>query len=248
MTAVLFDLDGTLTDPGDGVERSLRYALTSIGRSLPTTFDRSQAIGPPLHEVLGRLIDGASEQTIEAAVRGYRDRYDSRGWRENRVYPGVRELLRGIRELAWHAYLATSKPDPIAVHILAHFELAPYFAGIYGSGTGRNSGKADLVDRLLRQESIAPSDAVFVGDRSYDIRGARACGLDSIGVTYGYGSRRELESAGATRICGDPASVLALLQSRRAAIWPSKIARSAGRTATASPTLTSSGTRPSSSK
>ena len=216
MTAVLLDLDGTLTDPGEGIERSLRYGLTFIGRDLPANFERSQAIGPPLHEVLGRLIDGASEAMIDEAVRGFRERYDTKGWRENRVYPGVRELLRGIRALSWRAYLATSKRQPIAARILEHFELAPYFAGIYGSGGVRDSGKAELVNRVLQRESIAPAEAVFVGDRLYDIRGARACGIDSIGVTYGYGSRQELEGAGATQICDDPASVLALLQSRRA--------------------------------
>jgi phosphoglycolate phosphatase len=213
MAAILLDLDGTLTDPGLGIERCLRHALSALGRE-PPHIDLARAVGPPLREVLGPWLAGAPEETIDEAIRLYRQRYATCGWVENTVYPGVRDLLEGIRARGWRATVVTSKLEPIAVRIVEHFALAPYLTGVYGTRPGELGAKPDLIARVLACEAIDPAEAVVVGDRLHDVRGARACGVDAIGVTYGYGSRDELEREGASWICESPASVLRVLESR----------------------------------
>ena len=213
MAAILLDLDGTLTDPGLGIERCLRHALSALGRE-PPHIDLTRAIGPPLRQVLGPWLAGAPEETIDEAIRLYRQRYATCGWLENAVYPGVLDLLKGIRARGWRATVVTSKLEPIAVRILEHFALAPYLTGVYGSRPGELGAKPDLIARVLECEAIDPAEAVVVGDRLHDVRGARACGVDAIGVSYGYGSREELEREGASWICDSPAAVLRVLESR----------------------------------
>ncbi len=213
MAAILLDLDGTLTDPGVGIERCLRHALSTLGRE-PRHIDLTRAIGPPLRQVLGPWLAGAPEETIDEAIRLYRRRYATCGWFENAVYPGVLDLLEGIRARGWRATVVTSKLEPIAVRVLEHFALAPYLTGVYGTRPGELGAKPDLIVRVLDCEGIDPAEAVVVGDRLHDVRGARACGVDAIGVPYGYGSREELEREGASWICDSPASVLRVLESR----------------------------------
>jgi phosphoglycolate phosphatase len=164
--------------------------------------------------VLGPWLAGAPEETIDEAIRLYRQRYATCGWVENTVYPGVLDLLEGIRARGWRATVVTSKLEPIAVRIVEHFALAPYLTGVYGTRPGELGAKPDLIARVLACEAIDPAEAVVVGDRLHDVRGARACGVDAIGVTYGYGSRDELEREGASWICESPASVLRVLESR----------------------------------
>ena len=213
MAAILLDLDGTLTDPGVGIERCLRHALSALGRE-PPHIDLARAVGPPLREVLGAWLTGAPEETLDEAIRLYRERYATCGWFENVVYPGVLDLLEGIRARGWRATVVTSKLEPIAARVLEHFGLAPYLTGVYGTRPGELGAKQDLIVRVLECEGIDPTAAVVVGDRLHDVRGARACGVDAIGVTYGYGSREELEREGASWICDSPASVLRVLESR----------------------------------
>ena len=213
MAAILLDLDGTLTDPGVGIERCLRHALSALGRE-PPHIDLARAVGPPLREVLGPWLAGAPEETLDEAIRLYRQRYATCGWFENTVYPGVLDLLEGIRARGWRATVVTSKLEPIAVRVVEHFALAPYLTGVYGSRPGELGAKPDLIARVLECEAIDPAEAVVVGDRLHDVRGARACGVDAIGVTYGYGSREELEREGATWICDSPPSILRVLESR----------------------------------
>jgi phosphoglycolate phosphatase len=210
MAAILLDLDGTLTDPGIGVERCLRHALSTLGCE-PPHIALARAVGPPLREVLGEWMAGAAEASVDEAIRLYRERYSEQGLYENAVYPGVVELLDGIRARGWRSYVVTSKLEVIAVRVLAHFGLAAYLAGVCGSRSGELGRKQDLVARVLRRESIPSDAAVVVGDRQHDVRGARACGLDAIGVTHGYGTREELERAGAAWICDSPPSVLRVL-------------------------------------
>ncbi len=213
MAAILLDLDGTLTDPGVGIERCLRHALSALGRE-PPHIDLTRAVGPPLRQVLGPWLAGAPEETIDEAIRLYRQRYSTCGWFENAVHPGVLDLLEGIRARGWRATVVTSKLEPIAVRVLEHFALAPSLTGVYGTRPGELGAKPDLIARVLECEAIDPAEAVVVGDRLHDVRGARACGVDTIGVTYGYGSREELEREGASWICDSPASVLRVLESR----------------------------------
>ena len=132
MPAILLDLDGTLTDPGVGIERCLRHALSALGRE-PPHIDLARAVGPPLREVLGAWLTGAPEETLDEAIRLYRERYATCGWFENVVYPGVLDLLEGIRARGWRATVVTSKLEPIAVRVLEHFALTPYLTGVYGT-------------------------------------------------------------------------------------------------------------------
>ena len=210
MAAILLDLDGTLTDPGLGIERCLRHALSAFGRE-PPHIDLGRAVGPPLREVLAPWLAGAPEETIDEAIRLYRQRYATCGWLENTVYPGVLDLLEGIRARGWRAAVVTSKLESIAVRVVEHFALAPYLTGVYGTRPGELGAKPDLIARALECEAIDPAEAVVVGDRLHDVRGARACGVDAIGVTYGYGSREELQRAGASWICDSPPSILRTL-------------------------------------
>jgi phosphoglycolate phosphatase len=211
--AVLLDLDGTLTDPGAGVERSLRHALAALGRE-PTRVDLARAVGPPLHEVLREYLPDAADAAVEEAVRLYRERYARVGLFENAVYPGVAELLEGIRGRGWRALVVTSKLESIAVRVIEHFGLSPSLAGVVGCRDGEPGRKEDLVARALRREALRRGAAVVVGDRRHDVHGARACGLAAVGVTYGYGTRDELERAGAAWICETPAAVMGALERR----------------------------------
>jgi phosphoglycolate phosphatase len=215
MAIVLFDLDGTLTDAREGIERCLRHALQPAGLTLASDSDLTRFIGPPLRESLAELLGHPGEEMIAEALRRYRERFEAKGMYENRVYPGIVEMLERIVALRWRAYVVTSKPAVYAERIVSHFRLADFFAGVYGSHLdGRLARKEELVKHVMGAEAIPPGEAVAVGDRSDDVRGARANGLDSIGVTYGYGGRQELENAGATWICDNPGSVLGVLRTR----------------------------------
>ena len=212
MRALLIDLDGTLTDPREGIVGSLRHALEALGRVAPSDAQLASLIGPPLtdafRELLGR--DGGNTALVDEAIRHYRVRFSDRGWRENRVYAGVPELLRGARERGWRCLVATSKPTVFAERIALHFGLRPLLDGVYGSELdGGRTRKPELIAHLLSEERLAPEQALMVGDRRHDVEGAAAHGIDTIGVTYGFGSREELERAGARWLCDDPAAVLA---------------------------------------
>jgi phosphoglycolate phosphatase len=211
--SVLFDLDGTLTDPADGIVGCIRHALESLGAPVYSASRLTRCIGPPLRESFAMLLDHPGEAVVEEAVRRYRKRFEARGMYENRVYPGIPELLGEIGRMGWSAYVVTSKPRIYARKILDHFELGRFFVRVHGSEMdGRLTRKGELLAHVLVAESLVAGDAVMVGDRAEDILGAQANGIASIGVTYGYGSLEELRAAGATRICEDPASVLAALQ------------------------------------
>jgi phosphoglycolate phosphatase len=212
---ILFDLDGTLTDAREEIERCLRCALRSVGLTVPCDSDLTRFIGPPLRESFSELLGNPSEETIDEALRRYRERFEAKGMYENRVYPGIVEMLKQTVAMSWRAYVVTSKPTVYAQRIVSHFQLINFFAAVYGSQLdGRLTRKEELIRHVMEEEFIPPGQAIAVGDRSEDIRGARANGMDSIGVTYGYGSRQELENAGATWICDSPASVLEVLRTR----------------------------------
>lgn len=210
---VLFDLDGTLTDPGDGFVSCIMHALSKLDcRSYPHAEIRKH-VGPPLEETLKHLLDGDSSK-IEAAVALYRERYGSEGYLENAVYPGIEQALQTLRANGAALFVATSKPSIFAERILAHFGLSGHFQGIYGSKfDGTHSDKAQLISHLLRRESLAAPSTVMVGDRAHDVAGALANGVRPIGALWGYGSREELSNAGATLLCEHPSQVPRMLSS-----------------------------------
>lgn len=212
MKSVLFDLDGTLTDSRDGIVRCIEYALARSGVAVPPAETLSRHIGVPLRDIFGDLMGDPGRDAVEAAVRFYRERFESAGMYENRVYPGVVDLLEGIRGRGWLAYVVTSKAEVASRQVVRHFSLEEFFAGIYGSELdGTRAGKQELIQHVLETESMDPADAVMVGDRSADVMGALANGVPAIGVSYGYGTRTELLGAGATWICDEPYSVLDVL-------------------------------------
>lgn len=196
---VLFDLDGTLTDPGVGITNSVAYALKKYGIEVQDTRDLFKFIGPPLHESF-ELYYGFSKEKARKAVDYYREYYRERGIFENILYSGIAELLSSLHSNGYILMLATSKPEVFAKQILDHFALSKYFTCVAGSNLdGTRTKKAEVIDYALGGAGVyEKSSAIMIGDREHDIFGAKAVGIDSIGVLFGYGSRAELTSAQAT--------------------------------------------------
>jgi len=204
-----FDLDGTLTDPKPGICGSVQHALHALGLAAPTQDELEWVIGPPMIESLRTLVGAAR---ADEALRLYRARYGEIGLFENRVYDGVPDLLHRLRGEGWRLYVATSKAAPYAVRIVEHFGLAPFFARVYGSGLdGSLQHKDALLAHALADSGVDARAAAMIGDRKFDVRGASANGLRTVGVAWGYGSRAELAEAGAAAIVSTPAEVPAAL-------------------------------------
>jgi phosphoglycolate phosphatase len=202
---LLFDLDGTLTDPGVGMVRSIRYALDRLARPCPADEVLVSFIGPPLRRTFGTLLETADRDVIEEAMTLYRQRYAETGLYENEVYDGVLEMLKTARGAACALFVATSKPAVYADRIVKHFGLDEYFAGVYGAELGgRFDHKTDLLAHLLTTEQVHPETAIMVGDRAIDVIAARTNGLRSIAVLWGYGSEEELVGAGPDALCAAP--------------------------------------------
>ena len=212
-THILFDLDGTLTDPGEGITNSVAYALAHFGISVA---DRSALycfIGPPLMDSFMEHYGFTEEQATEA-VRVYREYFADRGWAENTVYEGIEAMLAELVSAGKTLLVATSKPQVFAERILIHFGLDKYFTHICGVAlqAPREYGKADVIRDALDRAGVTDcSAAVMVGDRHHDIDGARAIGISSVGVLYGYGDRAEHEKAGAEAIAEDVAELKKIL-------------------------------------
>lgn len=198
---ILFDLDGTLTDPAVGITTSVAYALKKFGIVVDDITQLNHFIGPPLLDSFMECY-GFSEEKAYTAIEYYRERFRDTGIYENRVYDGVENMLEALKKSGREIILATSKPEPFAREILRHFSLEKYFVYAAGSNLdGTRTAKAEVIEYAL--ESVGVEDktsAVMIGDRKHDIIGAQKTGLDSIGVLFGYGSREELEAAGATYI------------------------------------------------
>jgi len=197
---ILFDLDGTLTDSAEGVTRSVQHALKQY--DIDATLEELKAfIGPPLHQSFIEVY-GFSEQEAYRAVEYYRDYYRDVGIFENKVYPRIPELLKNLYNNRKQIYLATSKPTVFAEQILRYFKLDHFFTTIAGSNLdGTRVEKKEVIAHVFEENGgLNAKETIMVGDRKHDIIGARAWNLDSIGVTYGYGSLEELQEAGSTMI------------------------------------------------
>ena len=203
-----FDLDGTLTDPKPGICGSVQYALTELGLEAPSQDDLEWVIGPPMIDSLRKLVGDRADE----GLRLYRQRYGEIGLFENRVYDGIPELLKSLTGDGWRLYVATSKARPYALRIVEHFGLAPFFIETFGSGLdGTLQHKDALLAHALSETKMDAGQAIMIGDRKFDVLGAKANGLPTIGVAWGYGSRAELEEAGAASIVAQPADVPAAL-------------------------------------
>lgn len=189
---LLFDLDGTLTDPRDGITRCVQYALSCQGVHVDDLGRLECFIGPPLKQ---SFIDfyGFDAEQAQAAVDDYRVRFGRTGMFENVLYDGIVDLLADLKSSGRQLFVATSKPWFYARQIVQHFELDRYFCSVYGSELdGMRTEKHALIAHILREEDIDPSDALMIGDRSFDLIGARHNGVANAAVGYGYGSREEL--------------------------------------------------------
>jgi phosphoglycolate phosphatase len=202
--ALVFDLDGTLTDPLPGIAGCLRYALGRLDRPCPDDDALGIYIGPPLRGTFATLLGTTDHTLIEAALRFYRERFAAVGLFENRVYDGVPGMLDRL-QVVGPLLVATSKMAEYAERIVRHFGLSPYFAGVYGAEPGGHfDDKADLLAHLVRRERLTAERTIMIGDRVFDVAAARANGLRAIGALWGYGSERELREAGATQLCATP--------------------------------------------
>ena len=200
---LLFDLDGTLTDPSVGIVACLRYALERLGRPAPPDPELAAMIGPPLRGNFAALLGSRDPALIERAVSLYRERFGETGLFENRVYPGVPEMLEQARRQAEALFVATSKPTVYAERIVERFGLARHFRRVHGAElAGRFEDKRDLVAHLLATEGIAAGAAVMIGDRAVDVQAARANAVRSVGALWGFGGDGELR--GADALCAAP--------------------------------------------
>lgn len=204
-THILFDLDGTLTDPKEGITKSVRYALNHYGIQVEDLDSLCPFIGPPLTDSFQKYFGFSHEKAWEAVLI-FREYFSALGWRENKEYPGIREMLQALRDSGRHLLLATSKPQVFALQILERFGMTEYFDFIGGANLEETrSRKSDVIGYVLEQSGLgagaeAISKAIMVGDREHDILGARSWGMESVGVLYGYGDRAELEACKADHI------------------------------------------------
>ncbi len=202
MAVVFLDLDGTLTDAGQGILNSVDYALRKL--SLPgLSGDNRWIVGPPLWPSFAQL--GVQNEDLDRAVGFYRERYIEMGWKENKLYDGILDQLEKLKEGGYTLCLATSKPHSYARKITAYFCISNFMSFEFGAELdGRNSDKLDLFAHGLAVIGVEGERAVMVGDRVYDIQGAQANGMKALGVSYGYGGLAELQEAGADTIISDP--------------------------------------------
>jgi len=209
---ILFDLDGTLTDPKIGITKSVQYSLKSFGIYVEDTDSLTHFIGPPLIDSFQEYY-GFSYEEAEKAVIKYREYFSEVGIFENTLYEGMNLMLKKLQDMGKQLMVATSKPTVFAKRILKYFEIDQYFDFVCGSEfDGRREQKCEVIRYILDNTDITHIEkAVMIGDRKHDIIGAKDNGMDSIGVLYGYGDLRELTDAGATFITESVNSLQKLL-------------------------------------
>lgn len=202
MKNYFFDLDGTLTDSADGIINSVIYALKKFGIEETDRKALRSFVGPPLKDSFAERY-GFSPEKAEEALLCFRERFTSIGIFENSLYPGIPEVLSALRERGARVILATSKPEVFAKRILDHFDLTQYFDHICGANLDESNRveKDEVLQYALEKSGADPADSCMIGDRRYDMEAGRKLGLSTVGVLYGYGSRGELEAAGADVIC-----------------------------------------------
>jgi len=199
--SVLLDLDGTLIDSQPGILASCLAALRALGHEPDETLDIKRAIGPPLEDLMQVLLQRYGDDRVGEAVAAYRQHYGEIGLLGSEPYPGIGSALEEMQQAGLRLYLATSKREIFASRILHHLGLATYFDGIHGSVPGGGlDHKPELLAHVVSQHNVLPSHSLMVGDRRYDISGAHAVGMRALGVLWGYGTRDELETAGADQL------------------------------------------------
>ena len=210
---VIFDLDGTLTDPGEGITRSVEYALGKFGISVSDRSELYRFIGPPLVDSFERFYP-LSNAEARRAVDYYRERYSVVGLFENTPYPDIEKVLDALRSAGKRLFVATLKPTAFSVRILEHFGLSKYFELIAGAVMDNHTveTKADIIRKISAECGADLSRAIMIGDRHHDMEGARECGIDAIGVLWGYGGEKELLDTGATYIAKEPNDIITIVK------------------------------------
>jgi phosphoglycolate phosphatase len=212
MDAILFDLDGTLTDPREGITKCIAHALERLGREPPPLDDLTFAIGPPLRASLAKLLGTGSRAEVERALAHYRERFADVGLYENAPYEGIAQALAALRAQGLPLYVATSKPRVYAERIVRHFTLDAHFEAVHGCELdGTREDKRELLAYLFPSHGLAPERTVMIGDRGVDMVAARHHGARALGVTWGYGSRTELLEAGAQGLVDAPGELAAAI-------------------------------------
>ena len=210
---ILFDLDGTLTDPAEGITKAVEVALNHYGITVENRSTLNKFIGPPLDESFPEFY-GFNDEQVREATRVFREYFGRQGWAENIPYPGIDKLLGDLKAAGKKLIIATSKPEEFAVRIMNHFGLAQYMDVIAGASTDNQEGakKANVIRKALQRAGVEDlSSVVMVGDRRHDVAGGHEVGLKVIGVLYGYGDRAEHEAAGADYIVEDIPSLEKML-------------------------------------
>jgi phosphoglycolate phosphatase len=213
-SALLIDLDGTLTDPFEGIVGCFRMALEALGRTPPPAAELAWIIGPPLRGCFAEFLGAQGDP--EEALKAYRSRYATVGLFEAVVYDGVDEALADLRASGVRLFLCTAKPIVYAERILRHFNLDRHFEAAYGDELGgRFQDKADLVAHILETEGLEAADCCMWGDRRHDVLAASRHAIPTIGALWGYGGADELRAAGAAVLCASPSEVPAAFR----ALW-----------------------------
>ena len=206
--SVLLDLDGTLIDSCPGILASCMAALRALGHEPDDSLDIRRFIGPPLEDTLQALLQSYGDDRVDDAVIAYRRHYGDSGYLGSVPYPGIGKALEEMKRAGLRVYLATSKRAVFASRILDHLAFTVYFDGIHGSVPGGTlDHKPELLAHIISQHDLSPSHCLMVGDRRHDIAGAHAVGMHGLGVLWGYGSRDELETAGADQLVESPADL-----------------------------------------
>lgn len=209
MKAILFDLDGTLTDSGEGIMNCAQLALEHYGIHVDNKDDLRVFVGPPLVDTFYKF--GVPKEELDHAVEIYRSRYIPIGKFENCPYPGIRDLLEKLKSAGHKLYVATSKPETTSIEILEHFDLAKYFDIIAGASFDHARHSKALVIEYLLEQTGKDMDAIMVGDTAFDVLGAKAHGIPTIGVSWGYGTVSDMEEAGAWAIAHTTDDLYSLL-------------------------------------
>lgn len=208
--AILFDLDGTLTESGEGITKSVQYALEKLGKPEEDLEALKVFVGPPLMEQFMKYAD-LDEETARRAVEIYRERYSTIGIFENRPYPGVAHMLEELKKKGYLLAVASSKPEYFVKKILAHFDLEKYFDEAVGSEmSGSRTNKTEVIEETLRRLHLENhrEQVLMVGDKEHDVLGARKAGLECLAVSYGYGTMEELTEARPLQIVASADEVL----------------------------------------
>lgn len=204
---LFFDLDGTLTDPKEGITKSVAYALESFGQHVENPDDLLMFIGPPLKWSFMEYA-GLSDGQADMAVEKYRERFKDTGIFENGVYEGIERMLDKLKKAGFKLVLATSKPIIFADRILKHYGIEKYFEAAFGSELdGTRTDKAEVIEYAMNRTGAKPENTIMVGDRSHDVIGANKNNIKTIGVLFGYGNREELLETGAYRLAGNVAEL-----------------------------------------